>query len=30
MGNGEVMFHGRSLGFLSKDEIEEFVEDNKD
>lgn len=25
MGNNEVIFHGRSLGFLKNDEIQNFV-----
>lgn len=30
MDNKEVMFNGRSLGFLKDEEVEQFVEDNKD
>ena len=30
MNNNEIMFHGRSLGFISKEEKEQFIEDNKD
>ena len=29
MDNGEIMFSGRSLGFLSEEEIDGFVEENK-
>lgn len=30
MENKEILFHGRSLGFLSDEEIEKFVENNDD
>lgn len=30
MDNGEVMFNGRSLGFLKKNEIEKYVISSED
>ncbi len=29
MGNNEIMFKGRSLGFVTKEEIEECAEERK-
>lgn len=29
MGNNEIMFNGRSLGFFTEEEIQEYSEDLK-